>query len=162
MRGTSASLKIEKTSLFAIKRKGRLFALCLATGTCVNAYDTRDSTRAYQDTTLEEAGTILGKSTRRVFFLRDGLTNRSAAEFPSRRFLETFFLYPDSELLSDRPSYPSISHPSSWDAPFCRVSSTSLLLVPVHSIPVISFLNFLVATRTTPTTPFFPISRQEG
>lgn len=47
MRGTSASLKIEKTSLFAIKRKGRLFALCLARGTCVNACDTRDSTRAY-------------------------------------------------------------------------------------------------------------------
>jgi len=104
--------------------------------------------------------------TRRVFFLRGGLTNRSAAvSFP--QFFRLSFLTSQPHPGTLGPSYPARSRfpCASRNAPFCRVSSphlSQLRLVrsPVcEFIPVISFLNFPVATRTTPTI-FLPISRR--
>jgi len=135
----------------------------------IRTRDTRGSARAVADAdaAIEEVvrRSDIGEA-RRVFFLRSGLTNRSAAEFPSRSFPQTFFLHPNSVLPSDRrPSYPSVSQPSpSW----CTLLSRVLGISParssylcVHSIPVISFLNFLV-TRTTPTTLLFQFRSEKN
>lgn len=110
----------------------------------------------------EDARGDISGHTCRVFFLRGGLTNRSAAvSFPQFSRLSSLTSRPHPAAFSDR-SYPSqccrfsTLGPPSRNAPFCRVSSphlSRLRLVrsPVrvfHLIPVMSFLNFLVATHT--------------